>query len=157
MGVECVVLWTGGAKANYDYVASRCGLFEEAGLMIYGFGNSSVHCQAALVLNLPGRDEKVAEYKPYLQVLGRAGIPYTACAHMANGIWSTAPEPTRGGASARGFDLEKAPHQTLTHGRRYTEDELWDNFTRFMCATWTLLCPTSSRPFPTEGTWRYIA
>ena len=49
MGVEYVVLWTGGANANYDYFASRRELFEKAGLKIYGFGNSSVHCQAALV------------------------------------------------------------------------------------------------------------
>ena len=132
MGVEYVVLWTGGAKANYDYFASRRELFEKAGLKIYGFGNSSVHCQAALVLNLPERDEKVAEYKRYLRALGKAGIPYTTYAHMANGVWSTAPEQTRGGAKARAFDLEKAPHQTLTHGRRYTEGELWDNFTHFI-------------------------
>ena len=123
MGVEYVVLWTGGAKANYDYFASRRELFEKAGLKIYGFGNSSVHCQAALVLNLPERDEKVAEYKRYLRALGKAGIPYTTYAHMANGVWSTAPEQTRGGAKARAFDLEKAPHQTLTprpqvHGNR---------------------------------------
>lgn len=132
MGVEYVVLWTGGAKANYDYFASRRELFASAGLRIYGFGNSSVHCQAALVLNLPERDEKVAEYKRYLRALGKAGIPYTTYAHMANGVWSTAPEETRGRAKARAFDLEKAPHRTLTHGRRYTEGELWDNFTRFI-------------------------
>lgn len=132
MGVEYVVLWTGGANANYDYFASRRELFGKAGLKIYGFGNSSVHCQAALVLNLPERDEKTAEYKRYLRALGRAGIPYTTYAHMANGVWSTAPEQSRGGAKARAFDLAKAPHQTLTHGRKYTEAELWDNFTRFI-------------------------
>lgn len=132
LGVEYVVLWTSGAKANYDYFASRRELFEKAGLKIYGFGNSSVHCQPALVLDLPERAAKIEEYKQYLRALGKAGIPYTTYAHMANGVWSTAPEPTRGGALARAFDLERAPHQAPTHGRRYTEAEIWANYADFI-------------------------
>jgi mannonate dehydratase len=141
MGVEYVVLWTGGDKASYEYYASQRELFEAAGLKVYGFGNSSVHNQEAITLNLPGRDAKIEEYKTHLRNLGKAGIPYTTYAHMANGIWSTECEVTRGGAPARAFDLAKAEkgwwaHQEftapLTHGRKYTEDEIWDNFTYFI-------------------------
>jgi mannonate dehydratase len=141
MGVEYVVLWTDESKSSYDYYASRRKLFEDHGLKIYGFGNRDVHNQDAIVLNLENRDAKVEQYKQHLRDLGRAGIPYTTYAHMANGIWSTARETTRGGASARGFDLEKAEtghwagrHYPLplTHGRVYTEEEIWDNFTRFI-------------------------
>jgi mannonate dehydratase len=141
LGVTYAVLWTDGAHAGYDYYASRRELFEQAGLKIYGFGNSDVHNQDAIVLNLPGRDEKVEQYKDHLRALGRAGIPYTTYAHMANGIWSTASEPTRGGAPARAFDLAKAEsgnwikqkyHAPLSHGRAYSEDELWENYTRFI-------------------------
>ena len=32
MGVEYVVLWTGGDKASYEYYASRKALFDAAGL-----------------------------------------------------------------------------------------------------------------------------
>ena len=108
MGVEYVVLWTGGDKASYAYHASRRELFEDAGLKIYGFGSSSVHNQDAIVLGLPNRDAKIEEYKAHLRNLGKAGIPYTTYAHMANGIWSTGREATRGGAMARAFDLSKA-------------------------------------------------
>ena len=139
MGVEYVVLWTDGAHANYDYFMSRREIFENAGLKIYGFGNGDVHCQAALVLNLPNRDEKVQQYKRYIRDLGRAGIPYTTYAHMANGVWSTDPEQTRGGAQARAFDLAQAENKSqganqtrLTHGREYSENEIWDNFTHFI-------------------------
>jgi mannonate dehydratase len=141
MGVEYVVLWTGGDKASYEYYASRRKLFEAAGLKVYGFGNSSVHNQDAITLNLPGRDAKIEEYKTHLRNLGKAGIPYTTYAHMANGIWSTEREVTRGGAPARAFDLAKADkgwwaHQEftapLTHGRKYTEDDIWENFTYFI-------------------------
>ena len=134
MGVEYVVLWTNGDKASYEYYASRKELFESAGLKVYGFGNSSVHNQDAITLGLPGRDEKIEEYKTHLRNLGKAGIPYTTYAHMANGIWSTEGELTRGNAPARAFDLEKVGKgwwidQTyeapLTHGRTYTEEEIW--------------------------------
>jgi len=141
LGIEYVVLWTDDTKAGYGYYASRRELFERAGLKIYGFRNWDVHNQDAIVLNLPGRDAKVEAYKRHLRALGRAGIPYTTYAHMANGIWSTTPEQTRGGAPARAFDLAKAESghwhgqryfTPLSHGRAYTEDELWANFTSFI-------------------------
>lgn len=141
LGVQYAVLWTDGAHAGYDYYASRRELFEQAGLKIYGFGNLDVHNQDAIVLNLPGRDEKVEQYKQHLRALGRAGIPYTTYAHMANGIWSTEPETTRGGAPARAFDLAKAEvghwhgqryFMPLSHGREYSEDEIWENFSSFI-------------------------
>jgi len=141
LGIKYVVLWTDGAHAGYDYYASRRELFEKNGLEIYGFGNWDVHNQDAIVLNLPGRDEKVEQYKEHLRALGKAGIPYTTYAHMANGIWSTEPEPTRGGAVARGFDLEKAEaghwigrkyYMPLSHERAYSEDEIWENYSSFI-------------------------
>jgi mannonate dehydratase len=141
LGVEYVVLWTDGAHAGYDFYASRRELFEAAGLKIYGFGNWDVHNQDAIVLNLPGRDAKIEQYKEHLRALGRAGIPYTTYAHMANGIWSTAPETTRGGAPARAFNLATAEygrwfgrdyHMPLSHGREYSAEELWENFTYFI-------------------------
>lgn len=141
MGIDYAVLWTTGEKASYDYYASRKKLFADAGITVYGFGNRDVHNQDAIVLNLENRDQKIEEYKQHLRSLGQAGIPYTTYAHMANGIWSTERETTRGGASARAFDLEKAEQghwsgvyykTPLSHGRRYAEDEIWDNFTYFI-------------------------
>jgi mannonate dehydratase len=141
MGGEWGVLWTNEKKSSYEYYASRRKLYESNGIRIYGFGNSDVHNQDAIVLNLENRNAKVEQYKRHLRDLGKAGIPYTTYAHMANGIWSTEREATRGGASARGFDLDKAVaghwagreySGEFTHGRRYTQEELWDNFTSFI-------------------------
>jgi mannonate dehydratase len=141
MGVEWVVLWTNAKKSSYEYYASRRKLYESNGIRVYGFGNADVHNQDAIVLNLENRNAKVEQYKQHLRDLGKAGIPYTTYAHMANGIWSTERETTRGGASARGFDLDKATagHWAgreyagqFSHGRRYTQEEIWDNFTSFV-------------------------
>ena len=72
MGLEYVVLWTGGDKASYEYYNSRRELYEQAGIKVYGFGNSAVHNQDAITLNLPGRDEKIEEYKRHIRNLGKA-------------------------------------------------------------------------------------
>ncbi|MDF1516026.1 MAG: mannonate dehydratase [Anaerolineae bacterium] len=141
MGVDYVVLWTDAVKASAEYYASRRKLFEDAGLIVYGFGNSAVHNQDAITLGLPNRDAKIEEYKQHLRNLGKAGIPYTTYAHMANGIWSTERETTRGGAPARAFNLEiarqghwsgKRYEGPLTHGRIYSQEEIWDNFEYFI-------------------------
>jgi mannonate dehydratase len=141
MGVEHVVLWTDATKSSAEYYASRKELFARYGLNVFGFGNSDVHNQPAIVLKLPNRDAKVEEYKRHLQALGKAGIPYTTYAHMPNGIWSTEREETRGGASARGFDEARATCGRwrdatyclpLTNGREYRDEEVWDNYTAFI-------------------------
>ncbi|MBN1136514.1 MAG: mannonate dehydratase [Anaerolineae bacterium] len=141
IGVDYVVLWTRSDKASAAYYASRKALYEANGIQVYGFGNTDVHNQDAIVLGLPGRDEKIEEYKQHIRNLGQAGIPYTTYAHMANGIWSTEREPTRGGAMARAFDLDRAQSghwagrrydMPLTHGRVYSKDEIWANYEYFI-------------------------
>jgi|WetSurMetagenome_2_1015567.scaffolds.fasta_scaffold02260_2 mannonate dehydratase len=143
LGIDNVVLWTDSKKSGYEYYLSRRQLYEAAGIKVFGFGNFDVHNQDAIVLNLPGRDAKIEEYKNHLHNLGKAGIHYTTYAHMANGIWSTGREKARGGAPARAFDLEKAVagdwngkryEGPLTHGRKYTQDEIWANYEYFIKA-----------------------
>src|SRR5881409_3702955 len=93
-----------------------------------------------VTLNLAGRDQKIEEYKNYLRNLAKAGIFYTTYAHMGNGIWSSKPETTRGGAPARAFRHETAKgnwvgkvfEPPLTHGRKFTKEELWENYTYFI-------------------------
>ena len=109
-------------------------MYTGAGIKVYGYGNVNVHNQPDITLGLEGQDAKIEEYKLHIKNLGKAGIPYTTYAHMANGIWSTERETIRGGASARGFNLDVARTghwnkteyaMPLSHGRKYSEDELW--------------------------------
>lgn len=141
MGVGHAVLWTDATKSSAEYYASRKKLFADHGIEVYGFGNSDVHNQPAIVLRLENFDAKVEQYKRHLQALNKARIPYTTYAHMPNGIWSTARETTRGGADARGFDMAVATHGRwrdtdyhlpMTNGREYPDEEVWDNW-----AEWT--------------------
>ena len=141
MGVQHVVLWTDGAHATAEYYGKAKAVYAAAGITVYGFGSWAVHNQPAITLGLEGRDEKIEEYIRHIRALGAAGIPYTTYAHMANGIWSTERESARGGASARGFDLAtaRAGHwrdteytTPLSHGRRYSQDEIWANYEVFI-------------------------
>jgi len=88
---------------NFIHLKQRV---EAAKLKVWNIGNSNVHNMPEVTLNLPGRDQKIEEYKRFLRNLAKAGIFYTTYAHMGNGIWSSARETTRGGAPARAFDME---------------------------------------------------
>ncbi len=143
MGVGYVNIPTGGENATYENFVRLKKKVEDAGLKVWNIGNSNVHNMEEVTLNLAGRDRKIEEYKTYLRNLSKAGIYYTTYAHMGNGIWSTQREATRGGASARGFDLARADKGVwagrefkapLTHGRKFSEKEIWDNFTYFIRA-----------------------
>ncbi len=142
LGIQYVNTWVKADKATPDYYASRKQLFADAGLTLYGFGNLGVHNQDDIVLNLPTREPKIEAYKQHLRNLAAAGIPYTTYAHMANGIWSSARATSRG-AVARALDLNTGGEgnwdgrvyaQPLSHGRVFSPDEIWDNYTYFIRA-----------------------
>jgi len=143
LGVEYVSIWVRGEQATLENLLRLKRRVESAGLKVWNIGNSSVHNMEEVTLNLPGRDRKIEEYLAYLRILGKAGIHYSTYAHMGNGIWSTEPELTRGGALARAFDLAKADKGVwddkvftapLTHGRVFSEQEIWDNYAYFIKA-----------------------
>jgi mannonate dehydratase len=106
------------------------------GLQIYRIANHDIHNVPEITLNLPGRDEKIEELCTFVRNLGAAGIRYHTYAHMGNGIWSTGHVEARGGVVARMLDIKDAKGiwfgkefvGELTHGREYTEEELWQNF-----------------------------
>lgn len=143
LGVEYVTIWTSGAAATYENFLRLRQKVEGAGLKVWNIGNLDVHNMEEVTLNLPGRDKKIEDYKSYLRNIGGAGIHYTTYAHMGNGIWSTAPEMTRGKARTRAFNLavadqgywnRKTFRGPLTHGRVYSEKEIWENYIHFIKA-----------------------
>jgi mannonate dehydratase len=142
LGVRYVNIPTnGGRDATLENFIRLKERVETANLKVWNIGNASVHNMQEVTLNLPGRDQKIEEYKQFLRTLAGAGVFYTTYAHMGNGIWSSARETTRGGASARAFDMDKEPvgnwggkvfKGPLTHGRKFTPEELWENYTYFI-------------------------
>jgi mannonate dehydratase len=121
--------------------------WEGAGFRIYNIGSGvgpsgSLHNMPEVTLNLPGRDQKIEEYLNYIRYLGKAGIPYSTYAHMGNGIWRSGLEMRPRGYMGSSCDLAspnlqgtwagKTYKEPLSHGRVYTEEEIWDNYTYFI-------------------------
>ncbi len=138
IGVRYVNTGTnGGTYETFSGIKERV---EATGLLVSNIGNTNVHNMPEVTLNLPGRDKKIEEYKQYLRDLSKAGIYYTTYAHMGNGIWSSPSETTRGGAPSRAFHLATAEgHWTnitfkppLTQGRKFSKEEIWENYTYFI-------------------------
>lgn len=110
------------------------------GIQIYRIAHHGVHNVEEITLGLPGRDEKIDEFCRFIGELGKAGIRYHTYAHMGNGIWSTGSIPGRGGVDSRVLDITNAKgfwdgkvfEGELTHGRVYSEEELWDNYAYFL-------------------------
>ncbi len=140
MGVDYLNVQTGkgrGTLANFLDIKKRV---EAAGLKVWNISNNDNRNIEEITLNLPGRDAKIEWLKQYIRDTGKAGIGYITYAHMANGIWSSPAEATRGGGTARAFKMEtavgswngKTYPNPLSHGRKYTKEELWDNYTYFI-------------------------
>lgn len=139
VGVENVTVGsTGGGR---DFFRATKERVNTVGLNLTNVGNTDVHNMAEVTLGLPGRDRKIDDYIEHLRAMADIGMTYTTYAHMANGIWSSGRKSTRGGALARAYDEGSAtgswagatyPAQVLTHGREYSEDEIWDNFAYFI-------------------------
>ncbi|MCS7025754.1 MAG: mannonate dehydratase [Bryobacteraceae bacterium] len=140
MGVEYLNVQTGKGRATYENFVAIKTRMESHGLKVWNISNNDNRNIEEITLGLPGRDQKIEWLKQYIRDTAKAGIGYITYAHMANGIWSSERETTRGGAPARAFRLATAKgywngkvyEGPLTHGRRYSKEELWDNYTYFI-------------------------
>ncbi len=147
LGIEWVSLAPTVQQATAEGFIEIKKRWEDAGLKVYNIGSGvgpsgSLHNMPEVTLNLPGRDQKIEEYLNYIRYLGKAGIPYSTYAHMGNGIWSSGRT-----VSARGYDARDGNNQSpewkgvwagktytepLSHGRVFTKEEIWENYTYFI-------------------------
>ncbi|MBU8913167.1 MAG: mannonate dehydratase [Spirochaetales bacterium] len=137
LGIEWVMVNIDKPSDHHvDYYRGLKARLARFDLQIYRIANHAVHNVAEITLNLPGRERKIDEFIAFVRNLGKAGIRYHTYAHMANGIWSSGRTVLRGGMSARTLDpsdatghwIDQVYQGELTHGREYSEDEIWDNY-----------------------------
>ena len=147
LGVTWVSLAPTQETANAEGFTKMREQWEAAGFKVYNIGSGvgpsgSLHNMPEVTLNLPGRDQKIEEYLNYIRYLGKAGIPYSTYAHMGNGIWRSGREVLPRGYAGSSCDLSspnlrgnwagKSYTEPLSHGRVFTKEEIWDNFTYFI-------------------------
>jgi mannonate dehydratase len=80
-----------------------------------------------IMLNGPRRDQQVDNMIKTVRNIARAGIPIFGYHWMPSMVWRTPPKLIRGGAVATSFNYEEANKMPLTHGRVYTDEEMWEN------------------------------
>jgi mannonate dehydratase len=108
---------------------------EEYGLRLEALENTPISFYDQAMLGLPGRDEQIEHYQATIRNMGKAGIPILGYHWMPNRVWRTSrTTPGRGGAHVTSFDLDLAKDAPLTHGRVFTEDEMWQNYEYFIKA-----------------------
>ena len=147
LGITWLSLGASPQNATAEGFIKMREQWEAGGFKVYnivsGVGPSgSLHNMPEVTLNLPGRDQKIEEYLNYLRYLGKAGIPYTTYAHMGNGIWSSGRIVTARGYEARDGDSNspnwrgswagKTYTEPLSHGRVFSQQEIWDNYIYFI-------------------------
>ncbi len=146
IGVEYVSLPATPQTADAEHFTKMRQRYESGGIKVYNVGSGvgpsgSLHNMSEVTLNLPGRDQKIEEYKNYLRYLGKAGIHYTTYAHMGNGNWSSGRAKTRGcdtreldlaSPDAAGYWAGKKFTGPLSHGRKFSKEEIWDNYIYFI-------------------------
>jgi mannonate dehydratase len=133
--------------------------YAEGGITLHDVRNMQTLNVEELVLNLPGRDEKIEYYRNWIRNLGEAGIHHTTHLHSANGIWTSERTLTRE-ADTRAFNLaspnkqgvwfdstkrvnsptgdylatmpRKIFREPLTHRRVFALEQMWENYTYFI-------------------------
>jgi mannonate dehydratase len=147
LGITWVSLAATPENATAEGFIALREKWESQGFKVYNIGSGagpsgSLHNMPEVTLNLPGRDQKIEEYLNYIRYLGKAGIPYSTYAHMGNGIWrsgrATLPRGYTGAdcdlssPNLRGTWAGKTYTEPLSHGRVFTKEEIWENYTYFI-------------------------
>lgn len=131
LGVACAYTWVEDYQCTLEYLTNLRQRVEDAGLTLYMTGNFNLGKSAQIHLGLPGRDEKIAAFQAFLRNLGKAGIHTTTFTWEPDRVWSSSLEESRG-APARAVHLSEMLERPLTHGRVYSSEEIWDNYTYFI-------------------------
>lgn len=134
MGVDYVYALFKDEHSNYDSVMRLLERLEKFGLTATDAGNVNLYKSDKIHLGLPGRDEAIDAYNDFNRILGKAGIPVGYMTWEPNHVLTTdfkVSTHTRGGIG-RVVDLEELKARPYSHGRLYTEEEIWANFKYFL-------------------------
>ena len=123
----------GDKQWEYEDLLALRRRADAAQLRLMALENVPVSFYDKAMLGLPGRDEQIAHMQTTIRNMGRAGIPILGYHWMPNSVWRT-PEMAvlRGGARGTRFNLAEHDPNQLTHGRIYSEDEMWANYEYYL-------------------------
>jgi mannonate dehydratase len=108
---------------------------EDHGTRLVALENVPTRFYDKAMLGLPGAEEQIENYQTTIRNMGKAGIPILGFHWVPNSVWrSSHSTPDRGGARVTSFDYDLMKDAPLTHGRVFTAEEMWANYTTFIKA-----------------------
>jgi len=148
LGVDCVFCAVTPELNSVEGLLHIKKRYAEAGLSVHNMRNLAVtNNQTEIVLNRPGRDKKIEDYKTWLRTLGKAGFHFTLSNFNLAQIVTSEFVETRG-SQTRVFDLNSpsmgipadvpgglavmGSAGSLYFGREYSTEEIWANYTYFI-------------------------
>ncbi|MDQ3809116.1 MAG: mannonate dehydratase [Chloroflexota bacterium] len=109
-----------------DLVKLRLSV-EQWGLRLSALENVPTHFYDQIMLGGPKRDRQIENMIWTIRNIAQAGIPIFGYHWMPSHVWRTPPTAIRGGALATAYDHGVAQRLPNTHGRVYSEEEMWRN------------------------------
>jgi len=148
LGVDCVFCAVTPELNSVEGLLTIKKRYAAAGLTVHNIRNLPVtNNQVDIVLNRPGREKRIEDYKLWLRALGAAGFHYTLSTFNLAQIVSSGFTETRG-SRTRDCDLSSpelgVPGDTpsgiavigsaksTVFGREYSSDVIWANYTYFI-------------------------
>jgi mannonate dehydratase len=133
LGIQDVLLNTAslpsvkGTWTLRDLVKLRLSI-EAHGLTLAALENVPTDFYDHIMLGGPERDRQIENMITTIRNMARAGIPRFGYHWMPSHVWRTHHVMLAGDASATAFDNEIAKKFPLTHGKEYSEEEMWESF-----------------------------
>ncbi len=123
----------GDHQWEYSDLLSLRNKIEDAELRLFAIENLPFSFYDKIMMGEPGREKQLEHVKRTIFNIGRAGIPVLGYAWTPTGVWrSSTNYKIRGGAEVMSVDLEDFKYAPLSHGRVYSEEEMWDNYQYFI-------------------------
>ena len=134
MGIDHVYVIFQDNDISYDSVMRLKERTGKLGLTITDAGNTKNYKNPSIHLGLEDRDYHIERYISFMRILGKAGIPVGYMTWEPNNVLTTKTdlgEYTRM-APARIVDINELEKRPFTHGREFSEEDIWSNFKYFL-------------------------
>lgn len=106
---------------------------ENAGIRFLALENMPFSFYDKIMMGQPGREEQLKHLQETIANMGAAGIPVLGYGWTPTGVWrSSTTYPVRAGAHSMSIDLDDFKRAPLSHGRVFSEDEMWDYYQYFL-------------------------
>jgi mannonate dehydratase len=132
LGIKYVYTGIKDITGNMDVISRLKERLCSRGITLWNGGDYSLGKTPSIILGLPDRDEKIAQFADVLRTMQKLGLHSMTFTWEADNVQTSGNVFVRGGAPSRYVD-EKQMEKTLpTHGRVYEKEELWGTFEYFM-------------------------